>query len=253
VSSIVIAGIVFVCTFGGAILGMVLRSALPESHLSADSKEVIRITSGLVATLSALVLGLLVASAKSGFDAQENGLQQLAANVVVLDRMLARGGPSTDKAREALYRTVNRTILSLWPEADSKSSGLGAAEITSEADSFFAAIRDLDAGNETQRTIQTQALQLGAEMARTRWLLSQDQDSASSVPFLVVLLFWLSALFVSFGLFAPRNCAVTTALLVCALSAAGAVFLIVDMNQPSDGLIQISSTPLRYALSQLGK
>jgi hypothetical protein len=130
---------------------------------------------------------------------------------------------------------------------------LDAVEITSEADSFFSAIRDLDAGNETQRTIQTQALQLGAEMARTRWLLSQEQDSASSIPFFVVLLFWLFALFVSFGLFAPRNGPVVTALIVCALSAAGAVFLIVDLNRPSGGLIQVPSTSLRYALSQLGK
>jgi len=234
-------------------LGMSLRNALPESYLNAEAKEVIRLTSGLLATLAALVLGLLVASAKSGFDAQENGFQQLAANVVVLDRLLARGGPDADKAREALRRTVGRTIDSLWPPDNSAASRLDAAEITVEGDAFFAAVRDLGAGNDTLRTIQTQALQLGAEMARTRWLLSQDQDSASWIPFFVVLLFWLSALFLSFGLFAPRNGAVMTALLVCALSAAGAVFLIVDLNRPSDGLIQIPSAPLRYALSQLGK
>ena len=234
-------------------LGMSLRSVLPESHLSAESKEVIRVTSGLLATLSALVLGLLVASAKSAFDAQENGFQQLAANTVVLDRLLARGGPETNTAREALRRTLSCTIDSLWPTTDSSSSGLDAAEITAQSDTFFAAIRDLGGGNETQRTIQLQALQLGAEMARTRWLLSQDEDGASSIPFLAVLFFWLFALFVSFGLFAPRNGAVMTALIVCALSAAGAVFLIVDLNRPSSGLIQVPSTPLRYALSQLGK
>jgi hypothetical protein len=253
VASIVIAGIVFLCTFGGALLGMSLRGLLPESHLSAESKEVIRVTSGLLATLAALVLGLLVASAKSGFDAQTNGFKQLSANVVALDRMLARGGPETNTAREALRRTVSRTVDSLWPTTDSASSGLDAAEITAETDSFFAAIRDLGDGNETQRTIQSQALQLGAEMGRTRWLLSQDEDSASSIPFLAVLVFWLFALFVSFGLFAPRNGVVITALIVCALSAAGAVFLIVDLNRPSGGLIQVPSTPLRYALSQLGK
>jgi hypothetical protein len=252
-SSVVIAGIVFICTFGGGMLGMSLRTVLPESHLNADSKEVVRITSGLLATLAALVLGLLVASAKSGFDAQENGFQQLAANVVVLDRLLARGGPEANPAREALRRTVSRTIDSLWPATGSASSGLDAADITSESDSFFAAIRDLGADNDPQRIIQTQAVQLGAEMARTRWLLSQEQDSASSIPFLAVLSFWLFALFVSFGLFAPRNGAVMTAIIVCALSAAGAVFLIVDLNRPSGGLIQVSDAPFRYALSQLGK
>lgn len=252
-SSLVIAGVVFLCTFGGAVLGLYLGKVLPGSYLSGDSKEVIRITSGLLATLAALVLGLLVASAKSAFDTQENGFEQLAANVIVLDRSLARGGPEANTAREALRRTVSLTIDSLWPTDDSATSGLDAAEISAEGDTFIAAIRELGAGNESQRIIQTQALQLATEMARTRWMLSQDHDSASSIPFFVVLLFWLFALFVSFGLFAPRNGAVVTALVVCALSAAGAVFLFVDLNQPSGGLIRISSTPLRYALSQLGK
>lgn len=251
--SIVIAGIVFACTLGGAWLGMSLRKVLPESYLSEEAKEAIRLCSGLLATLAALVLSLLVASAKSGFDAQESGFQKLAANVVVLDRLLARGGQEASTAREALRRMASRTIDSLWPTDDSATSGLDADDITAEGDAFFAAIRDLGAGDVALRSVQEQALQLGADMARTRWLLSQRRDDASWTPFLVVLLFWLSALFLSFGLFAPRNGAVVTALIVCALSTAGAVFLIMDLERPSEGLIQIPSTPLRYALSQLAK
>ena len=232
-------------------LGMSLRKALPESYLNAEAKEVIRLTSGLLATLAALVLGLLVASAKSGFDAQENGFQQLAANVVVLDRLLARGGPDADKAREALRRTVGRTIDSLWPPDNSAASRLDAAEITVEGDAFFAAVRDLGAGNDTLRTIQAQALQLGAEMARTRWLLSQNQDSASWIPFFVVLLFWLSALFLSFGLFAPRNLISAVTLTLCALAVAGALGMILTLEDGFGRLVHISPQPMRQAAKAL--
>lgn len=251
--SLIAAGIAFVCTFGGALVGMSLRSVLPESHLSAETKDVIRITTGLLATLAALVLGLLVASAKSEFDAQESGFQQLSANIVVLDRTLAHLGTDADKARATLRRAVNAAIESLWPASGKHAAGLGTAAVTAEGESLFSAIQDLTPKNDAQRSVQSQALQIGTDLGRTRWQLSQPHDSASLIPFLVVLYIWLFAIFLSFGLFSPRNGAVLTAFFVCAFSAAGAVFLIVDLDQPSSGLIQVSSKSLREAVSQLEK
>jgi hypothetical protein len=253
VASITIAGIVFAFAFGGVLLGMSLREVLPESHLTHDSKDVIRVATGLLATLAALVLGLLVASAKASFDAQENGFQQLSANIVMLDRALAHYGPGASKAREALHRAVTSTIDRLWPAKGDQSSQLDAPEITAEANTLYAAIQDLAPSNDAQRAVQSQALQIGTDLARTRWLLSQQQDSTSSAPFLTVLVFWLSAIFASFGLFAPWNRTVITVFFVSALSTAGAIFLIVDLNQPTEGLIQVSNAPLRYAVSQLGQ
>ena len=232
---------------------MSLRAFLPESHLAPESKDVIRVTIGLIATLAALVLGLLVASAKTAFDAQETGFKQLAANIVVLDRTLARYGPAAADAREALRRTVTATADSLWPATGSPTAGLASSSITAEGGKFYAAIEALAPTNDAQRTVQSQALQIATDLAHTRWLLSQEQDDASSIPFLVVLVFWLSVIFGSFGLFSPRNGAIITAFLVCALLAAGAVFLIVDLNEPSGGIIQVSSAPLRNAIAQLGQ
>ncbi len=252
-NSIVVAAIVFAFTFGGAMIGISLRRHLPASYLNTETKEVIRITSGLLATLAALVLGLLVASAKSAFDAQESGFEQLSANIVVLDRLLAHCGPGADKARQALRRTVTSTIDSLWPAAGVPAAGLDAAAITAEGDTLYATIQNLSPSDDAQRAVQSQALQIGTDLARTRWLLSQEHDSASLIPFLVVLLLWLLAIFASFGLFAPPNGAVLMAFFVCALSAAGAVFLIVALNQPAGGFVQVSRAPLRYSVSQLGK
>ncbi len=249
-----VGGIVFACTFGGALVGMTLRALLPEHHLSADSKDVVKLGTGLIATLAALVLGLLIASAKSSFDAQRSGFQTLAANVVLLDRTLARYGPETKEARGALHALVAATIERLWPaDASTSSSGLSATAVTNGGTAVFGLIGALSPRNETRRSLQSQALQICTDLSRTRWLLAEQDETAIPRPFLVVVVFWLTVLFISFGLFAPLNPTVLATFVVCALSVAGAIFLIVDLDQPFDGLIQISSTPLRNALGQLGQ
>jgi hypothetical protein len=253
VSSLVIAGVGFACTFGGALAGMVLRAVVPDAHVSGDSKDIIKMGTGLIATMAALVLGLLIASAKSTLDAQRSGFQQLSTNIILLDRTLARYGPEAMPARDVLRHTVASAIDRLWPATGSPSSGLHAPEITAGGAALYDAIRDLSPHTDAQRAAQSQALQITADLTRTRWLLSQRDDGSIPAPLLAVLVFWLTVLFISFGLFAPRNATVVVVLLVCAVSVASALLLVVDMAQPFEGLFQISSAPLRNALSQLGQ
>jgi len=92
-SSLAVSLIAFAFIFGGALLGMSLRGAMPPSHLSDDSKDSVRLGMGLVATMCALVLGLLIASAKTYYDTQNAELTEMSAKVVLLDRMLAHYGP----------------------------------------------------------------------------------------------------------------------------------------------------------------
>src|SRR5258706_2839022 len=106
-SSITASLIVFACVFGGALVGVFLRSALPQQHLSAESKDIVRLGMGLVGTMAALVLGLLVASAKGSYDAQSSELTQMSANIVLLDRILAHYGPEAKQTRDMLrHETV---------------------------------------------------------------------------------------------------------------------------------------------------
>jgi hypothetical protein len=253
VDSLTVAAIVFAATFGGAALGMLLRKALPDPHLSSESKDVMKMGTGLIATISALVLGLLIASAKGSFDVQRSGFQQIAASFVVLDKTLANYGPEAKPARALLRRTVSALIERLWPADGSRGSALDATEITELGGGLLNAVRELTPHTDLQRTLQAQALQIGAEMGRLRWSMSQQEDSAIPTPFLVVLVFWLFVLFTSFGLFSPWNATVIAVHLVCALSVAGALFLIVDLSQPFQGVFQIPSTPFRKALGQLEK
>jgi hypothetical protein len=249
-NSLAIGGIAFACVFGGALFGLFLRTRLREHHLSAESKDVVKLGIGLIATMSALVLGLLVASAKSSFDAQSSEVTHMAGNVVVLDRALAHYGPDAKEARQTLRSAVNGLLEQLWP-TDGSQPSQGKPTLAGEA--MYEKIQELKPKDESQRTLQAQALKIAVDIGQTRWLLYSQKGSAVSVPFLVVVIFWLTIIFGSFGLFAPRNIVVLVTLFVCALSVAGALYLVLELDRPFEGLIQISSEPLRNALEQLGR
>ena len=249
-----IALIVFTCVFGGALLGMFLRAVTPEHHLSQASQDVIKLGMGLIATMAALVLGLVIATAKSSYDSQDAAVKHSAAKVLLLDRVLANYGPETREARDLLRRTVANRLEAIWPEDRSQPAGLGGApEVESIAQGIEARILQLAPQNETQRWLRSQALQIGSDIMETRWLMLGGLGGSVPLPFLVVVVFWLTIIFGSFGLFAPRNGTVVTVLFLCALSVAGSIFLILEMDRPFEGLMKISSAPVRYTLSQLGQ
>jgi len=248
------AAIVFAAVFGGAVLGMLLRGVLPAHHLNDESRDVVRLGTGLVATMAALVLGLLVASAKGAYDTQKDGLDKITANLTLLDTTLAQYGPATQEARIILRKTVGSAIARLWPTDTSRESTLGEADTTAGGESFYSEVLSLAPASETQRTLQARALDIASDFARPPLLLVAQQETARlSGVFLVVLVSWLVALFVSFGLFAPRNATVLAALLISAFSVSGAIFLILELDEPFAGVIQISSAPLRDAFTHLGK
>jgi hypothetical protein len=253
VSAFAVAAIVLACIVGGALLGMLLRGLLPAPHLSDESKDVVRLGTGLVATMAALVLGLLVASAKGAYDAQRNGLDEMTANLTLLDTVLQEYGPPAQDARETLRGIVARAIARLWPADAAQEPTLGAPEMA-VSKRLHGQILALAPADDRQRALQSQALQIAAELGRVRLLLvAQQESTAISGVFLVILSFWLVVLFASFGLFAPRNATVIATLLISALSVSGAIFLILELDQPFDGLIQIPSTPLRSAFASLGE
>jgi hypothetical protein len=245
-----VSWIVFGVVFGGAVLGMVLRRVLPEHHLSSDSRDVVKVGMGLIATICALVLGLLIASAKSSYDSQRNGLTQLSANVILLDRALAHYGPEAKECREQLRENVAAMIDQFWPE---NRDQVGQIDPTARSEALYEQLHALSPKTDVQRSLQAAALKFAVDIGQARWLLSAQKGSAIPVPFLVVLVFWLSVLFASFSMFARPNATVVAVLLLCALSVAGAVFLILELDRPFDGLIQLSSEPLRRALAQLGR
>jgi hypothetical protein len=232
---------------------MSLRGALPEDHLSNESKDTVKLGIGLIATMTALVLGLVTASAKSSFDAQDSAVKHTAADILTLDRILARYGPEAKEIRDSIRRTVAFRVNRIWPEDGSRPAQVDPSEAAPTVEGIEDQIRGLSPQNDTQRWFQSRALDLSEDLLKARWLMFGWEGASIPTPFLVALALWLTITFASFGLFAPRNTTVIAVLFVCALSVSSVVFLILEMARPFEGLIKVSDAPLRYALSHLGR
>lgn len=248
-SAAALSGIIFLLTLGGIFLGTLLRRILPKHHLSEDAQNVVRLGVGLIATIAALLLGLLIAAAKGSFDTQNTQVKQITADLILLDNILARYGPEARSIREQMRSTIGPFADQLWRE---KQAGVATPfETNAAAEKVYLDIQGLSPQNDLQRSLQSRAAQLSNDLAQARLLLFVESDSLIPTPFLAILAFWLVIIFASFSLFSPLNVTVFTCLSVFALSAACAIFLILELSRPFTGLLSISSAPLRNALGPL--
>lgn len=252
-SDLWVAGITFIAIAGATFAGLFLQNSLPKEHLSDASKDTVKVGMGMVATLAALVLGLLIGFATTSFNDLRDDVQRTAATTVLLDRALAQYGPETKEIRELLRRATDARIRSIWPEGEFRPRDPAAGNAIALAEQVQAALHGLAPRTDAQRWLQTRALSLSSDLAQTRWLMTTQAESTVPTLLLVVLVFWLSILFVSFALFAPRNATVLVTLLVCALSLSGSIFIMLELNSPFGGAISISSAPMREALMRIGQ
>lgn len=248
-TSIEVFATIFCCLLAGALAGMGLRAVIPRDHLDSDTTDLIKLGVGLIGTMSALVLGLLVASTKAAYDSKKTELAEIAGNVILLDRILAHYGNETADTRGALRAAIAGLVGNVGSKGQLEQLNRAAPE---SRELIFDKIQDLMPHTDAQRALQAEAKSLAIELARTRWLLYAQSGTSISTPFLVIVTFWLTVLYVSFGLFAPRNETAVVTLLISALSVAGAMFLILDLDRPFSGFMQIPDTPLRNALAVLG-
>jgi len=245
---IVLAGV-----FGSGLLGLSLRSVLPARHLQEDSLGMVRLCTGVIATLAALVLGLLVASAKTNYDRVNDEVTQAAAAVVLLDRTLAEFGPQAKEARTLLHTAVASVANTVFSERGRGVADLDDPRRSATGDRLQADIRKLAPENDMQRTLQAHALELSSEVAKMRLLTITQAQGSIPRGFLIVLLLWLGIMFAGFGLVTARNPTVVVTLFLGALSLAGAIFMIEELNRPLEGFLRISGAPIQYALSHIGQ
>ena len=238
--------------FGGALLGMWVRTIVPDRHLSDAARDAVLLAMGLLSVMSALVLGFALSSSKSSLDAHNAAIEVVATDILTLDRLLVRYGPEANEIRDLLRRAVIFKLNATWPDRQSGSAEvLETPGATSAAEDIEDRIRGLTPHSDAQRWLQTRALEVSTSLLQKRWVVFAEAGSSIALPFFVLLLLWLTILFTTYGLFAPRGPVVTTVLLLCALSVSSAVFLIYEMDRPMEGLIKVSDAPVRYALSHL--
>lgn len=234
----------------GAAVGMVLRRALPADLLEGGSKEAIRLGAGFLSTLAALVIGLMIASAKNTYDNQNTNIRQLGTNAVLVDQMLTKYGPEANAARNLLRETIPSATARIWRESIAGNGG-GSFVVSSTGERFYNAIENLKPANAEQTSLKARIIQLTTEMGRTRLLVFTQGEDAIPIPFFIVLVFWLVVIFASFSLFAEPGPIVVASTLLFAISVSSALFLIVDLSHPFDGLMQISNHHLQMVLPKI--
>jgi hypothetical protein len=243
-SAVAFSSLIFVLTLGGILLGTLLRRALPEHHLSQNSQDVVRLGVGLIATIAALVLGLLIAAAKSSFDTQST---QITADIILLDNLLAEYGPEARPIREQMRSVIDPLADQLWREK--QVSTAAPFEFNATGEKAYLAIQALSPQNDLQRSLQARAAQLSTDLVQTRLVLFAESENVIPTPFLVILVLWIVIIFASFSLFSDLNVTVFICLSLFAGSASCAIFLILELSKPFSGLMMISSEPLRHALA----
>lgn len=249
-SPLAISCVAFVIICGGAALGLMLRGLLPDAHLRTEVKDVVRLSMGLIGTIAALVLGLLVASAKTSYDAKSAKIKEITANIILIDTFLQEYGPEALPARRQLRATVGPTTERIWNEGDQAHPAPFVASRESRA--LYDAIQKLAPATDAQRFIQSRVVALSTDLAQARLTLYTQAGNSIQIQFLGVLVFWLAMILLSFSLFVRPEPVTIAALLVCALSVAGALFLLLEMDRPFSGIMAISDVPMRQALTPLG-
>ncbi len=246
-----VALIVLGWLLAAVLLGIALRRALPASHLGADTKDVVKLAMGLVATMAALVLGLLVSSAKSGYDTKQSEVMQMAAKAALLDRVLLVYGPEAAEARARFHEAVNEAVQRIWPRE--AAAGANLVPNLESGNRLYSDIQALAPHDEAQRGLKAEATSIATQLGEVRSLLVAQSVTSVSKPLLIILVFWLFVILLSFTLFAPSNATAFLALIISAIAIAGAVFLILELDQPFGGLIRISSEPMVNAIKLLEK
>lgn len=237
---------------GGAIVGALLHRVLPDDHLDSHTKDVVRLGAALLATISGLVLGLLISSTSGSFSAQRAEVTRVASNMILLDQLLGQYGPEARPDRELLRQSIRPLVEEIWAPDRSPVHPEVSLRDNAPGSRLFLRLHDMSPKTDAQRSIQSQAIGVAVDIARARLELFEQAKSQLPVPFLAILVFWLTMLFVSFSLFSPLNHTSMAALIIIAISASAALFLILEMSEPFSGLMQISPSVLTNALVALG-
>ena len=247
--ALALSSLVFVLVFGGALAGLASRLLQPDGHFTSEARDSMMLAVGLVVTMTSLVLGMLVSSAKTFYDGQKTQVAELSSQVILIDDLMTAYGPETEQLRIEAIRSLEQTVDRIWPSDESKSF-----ELRPVADfvHFYQHVQLLAPTNEVQASAKAQLLVATLNLRKTYWLMFlQSQQTSITAPLLSVVTAWLVLIFYSFGLFAPRIPNVILTLIVCAMAVSSAIFVILSMNSPFKGILRISPAAVRAVLDQM--
>jgi hypothetical protein len=242
VISVALFVLAFVCPLLGAGIGVAVRNRLPEHHLSRDAIDVIKLAMGLMATLVALTLGLLISSANSYHATIDAEYKKVLADIIRLDEYLRAYGPETKELRVRLRHNAAQSFKDHWPDEDFGPTGPAPEGGSNRFIDSQRELLELRPATAAQQWFHAQALDVASSLSNLRWLIvSQETASAPLLPVFVLIFLSAIAIFGGFSLYAPPNVTLFTMQALTALAIAGATFVIVELNSPFHGLLRLSS------------
>jgi hypothetical protein len=247
--SLAVSSLIFALIFIAALAGMAIRRAAPDDHFAPEAKDTVRLAIGLIVTMTGLVLGMLVSSAKTFYDSEKNQVGEMASQVILFSDLLSAYGPETQQTRIEARQFVEDAVYRIWPKDKSQLYQLRPAN---NGASLYKQLQLLAPKNDGQAAVKAQLISLTVSLKKTYWLMFlQSEQTSVPIPLLAVVTSWLMAIFASFGVFAPRNSTVILTLIVCALAVSAAVLVIMSMYLPFSGILKISPVAVLDALSQM--
>jgi hypothetical protein len=249
-TSVVLGFGVFILLSLTSLAALHLHPRLRGDQLDDKTHDAVKVGVGMVVVLSALVLGLLIASAKTTFDTATRDLKRFSTQIVLLDRTLRAYGPEAAPARSLVEHYVELALAGTWP-TDQKPAVVEDPEAEQLLYQLQGAILGFMPEGPKQRALSDELKAEVRRLIELRWSLVEQAAESLNVPLLSVLLIWLMLVFASFGYNAPRNALVIITFVLCAASIGGALFLVIQMNRPFEGLIKISPAPLQNTLAHV--
>jgi hypothetical protein len=246
---VLVGVVIFACLAGAALASLLIYPRFPEHHRQDDTSAVVRLSANLFVVMSSLVLGLMINSAKNTFETIDHNVHNFATQLIILDRSLRQYGPDTADARATLTAYLQRLVDATSPTQRTPAVANRLSELLlNKVGDQLADLTPPEAKRAAALQAATQQLQ---KVIEQRWVLVGQSDGIIPVPLILLLVAWLMLIFASFGFRAPRNATIVGTFIVSSALAAAALYLILDMDTPFTGPIQISTAPLQRALTEL--
>jgi hypothetical protein len=256
--------LLFVLLVGVARAGIALQPLLPEHHRSRETSDFVRLVITMLVTFAALVLGLLTTEVKANFDSVGDDIRGYAIQIIDLNRLLVAYGPPAAPARGLLRDYTAAAIATTWtdenpppnaprPPPDPHDQFMENSTLGRTLTEVGAQLLALDPADPVHQRLAEQARSRFDNLVQRRWKLIEEASGETVGPLYMVMVLWLTVIFASFGLTAPRNKLVLIIIVMCAASLASVEFVILDLSTPFSGVFVVPSLPMRDAIAHLSE
>ncbi len=247
-SNLVLGVIIFLLLASSSLFALVIHPRLTNRYRNDETNTVVRLIANLFVVMASLVLGLMINSAKSTYEAVDHNVHAISKEIILFDRAL-RPLPGGSETRQRILTYANHAHNLNRPTGDRLIVGdVSSEQLLSAVGTSLRAINVVD---REETALLQEARQRFRTIVDLRWALVEDAEGVIPMPIIAMVVAWLVLIFASFGYRAPRNLVIVGSVVVAAGLIAGSIYLILDLDAPFSGLVQVTDEPLQRAIAEM--